>query len=168
MGMDKGMLAYHGKPQRNYLYELLSKYCSQVFTSCREEQQVPADLNPLVDVYDLHSPMNGILSAFKKSNNTAWLIIAIDMPNVDGPVLELLISNRDTQKAATCFFNPEEKFPEPLLTLWEPKAYPLLLQFVNNGKVSPRDFLKSHPVHLVNPPDNRILKNVNSPDELTS
>lgn len=168
MSMDKGVLAYHGKPQREYLFELLSKYCDKVFTSCRAEQQVLAGLNPLVDEFDLQGPMNGILSAFKKSNNVAWLVIAVDMPNVNGEVLELLISKRDTQKVATCFYNAEEEFPEPLLTLWEPTAYPLLLEFVEKGNLSPRDFLKNHPVQLVSPPDKGIFKNINSPDQLPS
>lgn len=166
MGKDKGLLTFHEKPQREYLFDLLSRYCSKVFTSCREEQQVPVELNPLVDSFDLHGPMNGILSAFKKSNNTAWLIVAVDMPYVDGAVLELLLSQRNIQKVATCFYNTEENFPEPLLTIWEPDAYPLLVQFVEKGKVSPRDFLQSHSVQLVEPLDKNIFTNINYPGQL--
>ena len=39
MGMDKGMLQYHGKPQREYLYEQLEPICSRVFLSIRPEQE---------------------------------------------------------------------------------------------------------------------------------
>jgi len=168
MGKDKGLLHYHGKAQREHLFELLREHCSKVFTSSYSGQQVPNDLNPLVDEFDFRSPINGILTAFKKFPHTAWLVVAVDMPNVDRDVLELLISNRDQNKVATCFYNPEEKLPEPLLTLWEPAAFPLLLKFVENGKISPRDFLNQHAVQLIQPRDISIFRNVNSPDELPS
>ena len=52
MGTDKGLINYHGTPQREYLFELLSKVCHRVFTSCRIGQDVPAALNPIVDAFD--------------------------------------------------------------------------------------------------------------------
>lgn len=168
MGKDKSMLEFHGKPQREYLFEQLSEHCAKVFTSCRAGQGVSDQLNPLVDDFDLHSPMNGILSALKRFNNVAWLSVAVDMPHVDSEVLKFLIDKRNTQKVATCFYNAQEKFPEPLLTIWEPAAYPLLLQFVNKGKASPREFLESHSIQLVNAPDNIIFTNINYPDQLPS
>lgn len=165
MGKDKGLITYHDKPQREYLFELLARHCHAVFTSCYAGQEVPAHLNPLIDEYDLHSPINGVLTAFKKNPEKAWLIIAVDMPNVNDQVLKLLTNNRDQNKVATCFYNIETKLPEPLLTIWEPSALPLLLKFVAAGKASPRDFLTSHAVKVVDIPDNKILFNVNSPDQ---
>jgi molybdopterin-guanine dinucleotide biosynthesis protein A len=168
MGRDKGLVHYHGKEQREHLFDLLQVHCSKVFTSSYPGQNIPEELNPLVDAYELRSPINGILSAFKKFPDVAWLVVAVDMPNVDQSVLKLLTDNRDQNKIATCFYNPEEKLPEPLLTLWEPSALPLLLKFVEKGKISPRDFLNQHDVKLIQPPDVSIFRNINSPDELLS
>jgi molybdenum cofactor guanylyltransferase len=165
MGKDKGLIIYHGKPQREYLFELLSRYCHSVYTSCYAGQVVPEHLNPLIDEYDLHSPINGILTSLKKNPGKAWLVVAVDMPNVNDQVLQLLVNNRDQHKVATCFYNAETKLPEPLLTIWETSSLPLLMKFVAAGKVSPRDFLTTHPVRLVDTPDNKILFNVNSPDQ---
>jgi molybdenum cofactor guanylyltransferase len=166
MGKDKGLISYHGKPQREYLFGLLSAYSNTVYTSCNASQTVPAYLNPLIDEFDFQSPINGILSALKKSPDKAWLIVAVDMPNVNADVLGNLISHRDKTKTATCFYNPETALPEPLLTIWEPAAFPLLLEFVKDGKISPRDFLNSHPVKMIHPADESILMNINSPDQL--
>lgn len=166
--MDKGLIAYHGKPQREHLFDLLSKQCVAVFTSCNASQQVPVYLNPVVDQFDLQSPLNGILTAFQKSPDKAWLTVAVDMPYVDDHVLETLIKHRDPVKIATCFYNEAEKLPDPLLTIWEPASYPLLLKFVEQGKISPRDFLSAHGARMITPPDDRTLLNINSPGDMPS
>jgi molybdenum cofactor guanylyltransferase len=168
MGMDKGLIVYHDKPQREHLFDLLSGHCAVVFTSCYAGQQVPAHLNPLVDEYDLKSPINGILTAFKKFPDKAWLIVAVDMPYVDNHALEALITQRDRNKVATCFYNAAEKLPDPLLTLWEPSAYPLLTKFVSQGNISPRDFLSTHHAHMITPPNEKTLLNINAPNEIPS
>ena len=165
MGTDKSLLVYNGKPQREYLFDLLGKFCQQVFTSCRKDQNVPSRLNPVVDRFNFPGPLNGILSAFAHESRKSWLVIAVDMPFADAPALHLLISNRDKTKMATCFYNAEEKQPEPLLTLWERNSYPFLLKFAENGNVSPREFLKSHPITMINPPDEKTIVNFNYPTE---
>lgn len=168
MGSDKSVLIYHGKPQREYLFEILSRHCKKVFTSAFPGQMVPAALNPLPDDFDLKTPMSGILTAFKAFSEVAWLIVAVDMPQVGDEVIKLLLAHRDPQKAATCFYNPTERLPEPLLTIWEPAALPLLKKFVSEGNVSPRKFLSQHSIALVNAPNTGIFENVNIPGQIPS
>ena len=165
MGSDKGLLNYHGKNQREFLFELLSKNCEKVFTSCNSEQNIPSYLNPLTDQFQYKSPINGILTALSTAPETGWIIVAVDMPHVTQEVIELLISNRNEDLVATCFFNHLEKFPEPLLTIWEPKALPLLSSFVETERISPRAFLQENKVQLVSTNDERIFVNVNTPNE---
>ena len=165
MGTDKGSLDYHGMPQREFLFNILNKFCHKVFTSCYAGQNIPKELNPLEDQYEIKGPMNGILSALKQDPDKAWIIVAVDMPCVVDKVFEQLISNRNKKKVATCFYNESEKFPEPLLTIWEPTALPLLLAFVEEGRTSPRDFLTSNSVQLIIPEDPKILLGINHRDE---
>jgi molybdenum cofactor guanylyltransferase len=166
MGADKGILDFHGKPQRKYLHDLLAKFCNQVFLSCRADQNIPADLNPIPDSFAFKSPLNGILSAFKYNANVAWLSLPIDMPFVDDKVIAYLLEHRDKHKIATCFYDSDGKHPEPLLALWEPQAYPLLMSFYKEGKISPRDFLLSHQTHIVRPPNADLHFNINTPEDL--
>jgi molybdenum cofactor guanylyltransferase len=165
MGTDKSLLNYRNKPQREYLYELLSAFCSRVFTSCRKDQEVPTTLNPITDYYNFPGPINGILSAFREYPDKSWLIVAVDMPFVDDVVLQQLLNHRDNSKVATCFLHLPENFPEPLLTLWEASAYPLLISYAESGNVSPRVFLETHQVKLIIPHDQKILLNINSPKD---
>ena len=73
---------------------------------------------------------------------------------------------RDPAKVATCFYDSEGKDPEPLIAIWEPKAYPLMINFYKAGKISPRDFLKMEDICILQIPDRNALVNINSPEEL--
>ena len=65
MGIDKGLIDYHGIPQREYLYGILKTSCDDTFLSVREEQEseLEADFNCIVDENEYKGPLNGILSA---------------------------------------------------------------------------------------------------------
>jgi molybdenum cofactor guanylyltransferase len=169
MGTDKSLISFHGKPQREYLLELLSGYCEKVFLSCKDnDQNIPSIFNPISDNYTIQSPLNGILSAFDHDANVAWLTVPVDMPLIDSKTIAYLISNRAPDKMATCFIDSEGKNPEPLLTLWEPACYQSLKHFNDSGKFSPRDFLRQSDVNLLSIPDQKMLTNINSKDELSS
>jgi molybdopterin-guanine dinucleotide biosynthesis protein A len=162
MGTDKSLLVYHGKTQREYLFELTQKYCSEVFFSCRAEQSFSE--KTIIDAYDL-GPMGGILSAFEHNKNTAWLVVACDMPFVDAASFELLIQNQNAEKVATTFYNSENNAPDPLFTIYEPKAFDLLKEYVKLGNKSPKVFLQNADIQLINLENNSILRNVNTKDE---
>jgi len=165
MGHDKALLQYHGLPQREYVFALLQSYCERVFTSCRPGQHIPAELNPLDDMLAIKGPMNGILSAFRKHPECAWLVVAVDMPFVDARAVKALLAARDGTVPAVCFRNPENRLPEPLCTVWEPSAYRLLEDFVGRGEVSPRRFLVEYNALCIAPYDARVILNVNTPEE---
>ncbi|HEY0770437.1 MAG TPA: NTP transferase domain-containing protein [Sphingobacteriaceae bacterium] len=166
MGTDKSTLNFHGQPQLDHMIGLLTQVCKSVFVSARKEQALRSDVNYLLDQFDIQGPMNGIRTALESNPQVAWLIVAVDMPNVGHPALRELIVNRDPSKLATCFFNEHKKWPEPLLALWEPAARMPIQRFVRDGKNSPRDFLSSHHVNMIQPVDPSILLNVNSPEDL--
>ena len=166
MGRDKGLIVYSDKPQREYIADLLRKFCAQVYVSCKTKEYIPVDLNPLPDQFELESPLNGILSAFKKNESVAWLTVPVDMPYVDEAALAYLLNHRDTNKMATCFVDSDGKHPEPLLALWEARAAAPLKKYYESGGISPREFLKQQDILLLHPPDKRIYQNINTPDEL--
>ena len=166
MGYDKSLLVVHDKPQREYLVDLLKKHVDNVFLSCKKGADINPLFNPIPDQYDLKSPLNGILSAFTFDPTSAWLVIAVDMPLITDEALKFLLANRDAKKVATCFADSDGTLPEPLFTLWEPKAFALLKYYYNKGNISPRNFLKTHDVKILQAPDKRILTNINSVEDL--
>jgi molybdopterin-guanine dinucleotide biosynthesis protein A len=166
MGQDKSLIEYHEVSQREYLFNMLKNFCAVVFTSCKITDTVPIRFNPLPDHFDFESPLNGILSALTHDSNAAWLTVPIDMPLIDVEIISFLINKRDPAKVATCFYDSEGKDPEPLIAIWEPKAYPLMINFYKAGKISPRDFLKMEDICILQIPDRNALVNINSPEEL--
>ncbi len=167
MGKDKGLLNYHGKAQREYVGDLLQNICDKVFLSCRPEQVVEIESNYelLADKMLGLGPFGAIASAFQYNPNAAWLVVACDLPLLGADTLSFLTSNRNSSKIATAFHNPATDFPDPLLTIWEPKAYLSLLQFLAQGYSCPRKVLINSDIELLTVPDARALENVNKPEE---
>src|SRR5688572_10585476 len=101
MGFDKGGILYHDIPQKQFVFRALSRVCQAVFTSCRQDQNVDETLNTITDHFQLPGPLNGIMSAFEKFPDCAWMSVALDMPYVDDAVLNELLASRDKSKVAT-------------------------------------------------------------------
>jgi len=163
MGRDKSTIIVHGKPQREYLLDELRAVCEKAFVSTKTPMP---GFNCINDSFDIDSPLNGVLSAFKHTPGKSWLAVAVDMPYVDRTVLQFLVAARDPNKLATCFYNNDTGLPEPLLTIWEPAAFFPLTRFAETGHISPRDFLSTNDVCLIAPPDPKVFYNMNRPEDV--
>lgn len=167
MGTDKSKLDYHGIPQQDYMIRLLSKFCKQTYLSCRPDQagELAYSHDVLPDTFLGLGPMGAILSAFRQQPDSAWLVVACDLPLFDEAALKFLMVNRQPSAMATAFRSPVNEFPEPLAAIWEPKSYPVLLQFLAQGYSCPRKALINSLVHLIESPNPEALINVNTPEE---
>jgi len=166
MGSDKGMLNLHGLSQCSFLFRELSTICHDVYTSCRPEQDIEKQFHPLRDVVTNSGPLGGLLTAFLHRSHCAWLSVAVDMPNVNVAVLKQLIADRDPRKLATCYVNRETNQPEPLLTLWEPKALSVLVECISVRNCSLRKVLEASDVKRVLVKEQSVLCNVNVPNDV--
>ena len=165
MGTDKGLIAYHGIPQRDYLYQLLEKICDKTFMSIRKEQEaeISSTFNTIVDEDVFKGPFNGILSAHNKYPDVAWLVLACDLPLIDEKSLRELIEARKGSADATAFAQKENPLPEPLCAIWEPQALTGAVSYLEQGNGScPRKFLINSNTHLVFPENAQVLMNANS------
>lgn len=163
MGEDKGKIRYHKQPQREHAAALLAPFCQKSYLSVAEE--VDSDLPQIKDRFLGLGPYGGILSAFQHNPNSAWLTVATDIPLLDEQTIAFLVSHRDSSKVASCFYNPETDFPEPLITIWEPRAYPRLLSFLAKGYSCPRKVLINSDIALLKLNDTSVLDNANTPEE---
>jgi len=166
MGKDKGALEYYNKPHREYLADILNKSVNQVFISCRKNQDelIESRYKKVYDTFDGLGPYGAILSAFREQPNHAWFTIACDLPHLDKKTIKQLVTSRNPSKLATCFHNPETKFPEPLITIWEPRAYPILLEFLSQGYSCPRKVLINADIEEIEMQDPIHMLNANDPD----
>lgn len=165
MGQDKGLMDYHGQPQREYIAQELSAVCEQVYISGRADQEVSSAFPFLPDTFTGLGPFGGILSAFRTHPDAAWLVVACDLPLLDQSTLQDLVAARNTSKLATAFNSPVNTFPEPLIAIWEPRAYLALLQFLAQGYSCPRKILINTDVELLDAQNPQALMNVNRPEE---
>ena len=164
MGEEKRLIHYHGKPQEQYLFDLLRNYFPQVYVSINQNQTT--DLPYIQDLdLSIKSPIVGIVSAFHQNSNSAWLVVACDMPFVDKNAIEFLLKYRNSEKYATAFENPIEHFPEPLLTIYEPKIFPKLEEDIKKGIKSPMKILQNLDIELLQNFDNQWIMNINTVEE---
>lgn len=165
MGFDKAQLNFHGTPQVDWLHRLLTKSCEEVFVS-GNPNKIQGDFKFIEDSYERGGPMNGILSAFRLYPERTWIVIPVDMPNVNDVVIRFLSKYRDASKPATCFINPAGEMIEPFPVILESSAYPELLTLLNKGEESLSGFLKTTNSVKVLAPDARWFRNVNTPSQL--
>ncbi|HCN48436.1 MAG TPA: molybdenum cofactor guanylyltransferase [Chryseobacterium sp.] len=167
MGKAKDLLHWHGKEQRYFAADLLAPFCDEVFISCRQDQLESFDpnYNALTDTFLNMGPFGGILSALRAQRDKAWLVVACDLPLLDKKSLEFLLQSRNPDKVATTFESPFDGLPEPLITIWEPKSYPLLLNFLGIGNTCPRKVLINSDTLILKPENPEALMNVNTPED---
>ncbi|WP_235183901.1 NTP transferase domain-containing protein [Hymenobacter sp. IS2118] len=167
MQTDKGALHYHALDQRQHTAALLGEFCPDVRVSVRPDQAaaLPAGLKPLPDTFLNLGPLGGLLSAFQADPNAAWLVLACDLPFLTRTTLDFLVTNRQPARAATALRSPWNDFPEPLVTIWEPRSYGQLLRFLGLGYSCPRKALINSDIELLTPPVPEELRNVNTPEE---
>lgn len=161
MGKDKSELNYFGKPQKEFAKELLEKNNLETFYSVQNND---GNENEIPDVFLNLGPFGGICSAFQKDPNSAWLVLATDVPFVDESVIQLLLNNRNSSKVATAIKGKGKEFVEPLITIYEPKAYSILLQYLAQGYSCPRKMLINSDVEIVEV-DDAFIRNINTPEE---
>lgn len=169
MGSDKCQLQFNGVPQYKKAFELIQLFTKDVFISCRKDQSASYPdmedrfiFDRIIDI----GPMGGIISAFMYDPNAAWLVMACDLLLVNQETIEELITQRNASAIATAPCVSDPQFPEPLMAIWEPKAFPLLVQSIVQGQSCPRKLLIQNKCTRVFPKEGYRLANVNSPEDL--
>jgi molybdopterin-guanine dinucleotide biosynthesis protein A len=98
-------------------------------------------------------PILGIYSAMKRFPQAAWLVLAVDMPNIFSPVLQQLIHTRQSLSLerhqnqsssllphVTVFESPlskaEPSFYEPLCGIYEPESFSFMQYALQEGRYS--------------------------------
>jgi len=157
------LLEFHGKAQRTVAIELLEKQNLETFLSVRSEQEVHEQA-VITDVLYGLGPFGAICSAFQKDPNSAWLVVATDLPFLTDEVIQLLLKKRDPSKIATAIKGKSKQFMEPLVTIWEPKSYPMLLNYLSQGFSCPRKVLINSEVEIVEI-DDAVIRNINTPED---
>ncbi len=168
MGRDKAHLVHDGKPQLERTAELLAPLVDKVWVSVRKDQ--PADTlrdayPQIVDRDDDAGPVAGILAALETCPDVDWLIVAIDLPNLDAETLRHLLEHASDPRF-TAFRSVRDQLPEPLCALYRSGAAVEIRRFVEDGIVCPRKILIRSEAELLEQPSPAALENINTPEDL--
>jgi molybdopterin-guanine dinucleotide biosynthesis protein A len=170
MGRDKATLKIGGRSQLERAADLLAEYLGHVHLSVRADQfdnTSRFEHEPIIDAYDELGPAAGLLSAHRAYPEVAWLVLACDMPLVDGTIIRALIEQRDSRKAATAFANPRDGLPEPLCAIYEPGTLARFRRLAEEGlETSPRTLLVQSELCELELPRSNALDNINTPEDL--
>ncbi len=168
MGFDKSQIEYHnGLTQEKHLNKILNKRNINTYISKRYDY-VPKDKSEkiindkLVDM----GPFGAIVSAMMTDPNSAWLVIACDLPFLDEALVDKLIGARNTSKFATTYRGKDNPFPEPLITIYEPRSYQRFLSFLSLGFACPRKVLINSDIEEIVLNDMDAITNANTPEEM--
>jgi molybdopterin-guanine dinucleotide biosynthesis protein A len=163
MGKDKTRLIYHSKKQLDHTVDLLENNLLRTYVSVASADQ-SENLRTIEDKFLDLGAFGGICSAFQKDPNKAWLVLATDLPFVDQDLIKLLLKHRNPTKIATAIKGKTKPFVEPLIAIYEPKAYPVLLSYLAQGYSCPRKVLINSDVEIVEV-DDHFVRNVNTPED---
>lgn len=164
MGADKSELVLRdGLSQRERGIQLLGCVCNEVYVSTREESGAE---NTIADAFGSIGPLGAIASAQQNDPDSAWLVLACDLPLLEQEHLTNLTNSRDTKKDATCFTSATDGLPEPLCAIWEPSSMNTVRESLDAGKRCPRSLLLSLETNSPSSPGLWPLANTNTKADL--
>jgi len=169
MQRDKATLEYRpGVTQLEAATRLLEGRVERAFVSVREDQTGDAERAKYARIFDrgdVEGPIAGISAALTAHAESAWLVLACDLPFLDARTLDFLIASRDPARAVTAFRSSHDGLPEPLCAIYEPRALAGIRAHIAAGRSCPRKFVINADALLLDQPDPRALDNVNTVTE---
>ncbi len=168
MGRDKAHLVHEGKTQLARTAELLAPLVDKVWVSVRKDQPADAlrDAYPqIVDLDDDAGPVAGILAALETHPDVDWLVVAVDLPNLDEETVRHLLEHAKDPRF-TAYRSVRDNLPEPLCALYRAAAADAIRRYVADGVVCPRKILIRSEAELLEQPSPGALENINTPEDL--
>jgi len=148
--------------------EMLIPRCRQVFLSVRGGGGAAyraRGIDCIEDVVEDKGPAGGLWSAFQANPSAAWLVVACDLPFLDGGVLDRLIAERKPDQEALAYASAEDGLPEPVCAIYEPAFRARLEGYVAQDLWCPRKMLIRSGARLLTLGPGNPLANVNRPEE---
>ncbi|PHI18895.1 hypothetical protein CEQ90_15755 [Lewinellaceae bacterium SD302] len=165
MGQDKAELVYRNGISES---ERLTEICRELGLEVHHSVQTtdPGAIVPQIgDRFLGLGPLGAIASAFLHEPDTAWLVLACDLPLLEKADLATLLAKRDSRKYATALRGASRPFPEPLIAIYEPRAYERILRFLSLGYACPRKVLINSDIATLSVRNEQPLTNANTPEE---
>ena len=171
MGTDKSFVPFKGRPMIEVVIEAVRGLGEEmILITNQPDAYAYLGLPMHADLYPETGPLGGIYTALHHAAHPHVLTVACDMPWLNRPLLEYMVSLRESAEIVVPRW---DKYPEPLHAVYshaclEPIREKLDAQMYKItaffGRVSVR-FVEREEIERFDP-DGRSFVNVNTPDEL--
>ena len=165
-GQDKASYVFHdGICQLDYAMHLLDAFCERTVVSVGDSRTrfglEESNHDWIEDVPGMQGPIGGVMSGLVEAQGKGLLVVACDMPLLEGSLILRLLTQRDVCRLATCYLATDGK-PEPLCAIYEPGCLPLLEKATEEGQMSLRRFLTIENVARVPCRSPKLLASLNT------
>lgn len=181
MGTDKALISVGGHPAALRAAGWLSSQCDIVHISCREEQNIPVETSPTLQVvfdnprFANKGPMTGLLSylalmgivndAESDAANTSMdkfatpenlILLGCDYRNITEDILSNLLAVGLTNDKICCYKNPMTGLIDPLVAYYPMSVLQNLSTFAETQS-SLRAFIEQQPHHCLIPTSEQLM-----------
>jgi len=169
MGMEKGLVAFNGKPLIEYALDALKSNCDEILISANTSAYNFLGYPVISDIYPNCGPMGGIYSCLLKSKNQHNFILSCDTPLINHEVVSMLLSNAEGFDITIPWH--EKEFFEPLSAVYNKRTIPVFEKFIKAGNFKIPDLLSEVDIQKIQTGKNKgldpdLFYNVNSKKQL--
>jgi molybdopterin-guanine dinucleotide biosynthesis protein A len=172
MGSDKSFVLFEGRPLIETVLAQVSDLGQELFIVTNNPEPYAYLGVPTVgDIYPDHGPLGGIFTAVSHAAYPHTLVVACDMPWLERPLLQYLISLRHTADVVVPLW---DKFPEPLHALYSKACLPPIEANLQAQQLKITRFFGQVTVRYVKREEiekaggnGRSFANINTPQDLT-
>jgi molybdopterin-guanine dinucleotide biosynthesis protein A len=171
LGRDKCRIKIGDEDLVARTVRLLKYLCSDIWLLGRDASEHGLDIPSCRDDFPGIGPLGGILTALKRAEGKACLVLACDLPFLDRETLTVLIRERELsgiKTAMTTFRQNETGYIESLVAVYEPAAFDLLYPGLEKGEFKLSRLIPENRRHHIpySREKTRVFFNVNRPEDL--
>ncbi|MEJ2748052.1 MAG: molybdenum cofactor guanylyltransferase [Anaerolineae bacterium] len=171
MGQDKSFVPFEGRPMIETVIERVTGLGDELIIITNEPNDYAHFGLPLFsDVYPDHGSLGGIYTAVHYASHPYTLVVACDMPWLSRPLLQYMISLKETADIIVPRWND---FPEPLHAIYHKVCLPPIEANLQAKRLKIIRFYDQVSVRYVEAEeikrfdgDGRSFANINTPEDL--
>jgi molybdenum cofactor guanylyltransferase len=165
IGGDKAIVELESRPLVLYPIEALHEVCDDVAVVAKRDTVLPA-LGGIADVWiepdEPRHPLCGIVHALGLARGRSVIVLAVDLPLVDGATLRMLV--KADRGGAPAVVPRAHGRLQPFCALYTAAALPMLESFAEGERAT--DVVERLGALIVEPEDDTAFFNVNRPEDL--
>lgn len=167
MGMDKTRIKIGDKNLLRYQHEQLSRLFSEVIVSIHSKERDSASEYTHVIPDDIpgKGPLMGIYSCLKHSSSEVNFVLAIDIPDLNIPLIQKLIHHSRNYDIVVPSFKKNQY--EPLYAVYHQRILPAIEDQLKKNELKIIDLFFRCNTKVLALTDQSWYTNLNTPDDVT-